>query len=43
MTITVTLSRNGEKLLKTLHKLPVKGIVTLVQQNGHSTTAITFK
>jgi hypothetical protein len=42
VTITVTLNRNGEKLLKTLHKLPVKGTVTLVQQNGRSTTAITF-
>ncbi len=42
-TITVKLKGNGKRLLKALHKLPVKGTVTLVQPNGRSTKAIGFK
>ena len=42
-TITVALNRTGKRLLKRLHKLATKDTVTLVQLNGHTTTAIRFQ
>ena len=42
-TIKVALNRTGRRLLKRLHKLATKDTVTLVQLNGHTTTAIHFK
>jgi N-acetylneuraminic acid mutarotase len=42
-TITTKLNRNGSAVLKARRKLSVTSTVTLVNQNGRSTTPVTFK
>jgi hypothetical protein len=42
-TVRVSLNRTGRRLLKQRQKLGTKDTVTLVQTNGHTTTAIRFK
>ena len=41
-TVRVSLNRTGRRLLKQQHGLGTKDTVTLVQTNGHTTTAIRF-